>query len=420
MTPTASSIPVHCSHDALVDITELVPNPRNPNKHPDKQVALLAKIIRHQGWRAPIVVSKRSGFVVAGHGRLEAAKLLQVQVVPVNFQEFATEADEWAHVIADNRIAELAETDGAMLKDLLIELDSATQDFDMDLSGFDAGELERVINTYTDNAVDAEPQIDKAAELQKEWGTETGQLWQLGEHRLLCGDSTKREDVERLLDGAVPLLMVTDPPYGVNLDQSWRDAALGDKAMGQGNRHKVQNDDRADWTPVWSLFAGDIAYVWHASRFSDVVMASLRNAGLEPCQQLIWNKSVMVMGRSDYHFKHEPCWYAVRKGKPHLWAGDRKQTTVIEAKSPNHIMSGSTEDKTDHPTQKPIDCFMMIRNHNSPMVYDPFLGSGTTLIAAEGLGRKCYGLEISPAYVAVILQRFKDSTGKNPKLLPNV
>ena len=151
MTPqTASSIPVHCSHDALVDITEIVANPRNPNKHPDKQVALLAKIIRHQGWRAPVVVSKRSGFVVAGHGRLEAAKLLQVQVVPVNFQEFATEADEWAHVIADNRIAELAETDGAMLKDLLIELDSATQDFDMDLSGFDAGELERVINSYRD------------------------------------------------------------------------------------------------------------------------------------------------------------------------------------------------------------------------------------------------------------------------------
>ena len=153
-TLTASSIPVHCSHDALVDITEIVANPRNPNKHPDKQVALLAKIIRHQGWRAPVVVSKRSGFVVAGHGRLEAAKLLQVQVVPVNFQEFATEADEWAHVIADNRIAELAETDGAMLKDLLIELDSATQDFDMDLSGFDREELERVINFQHEQSVD--------------------------------------------------------------------------------------------------------------------------------------------------------------------------------------------------------------------------------------------------------------------------
>ena len=163
-TPTASSIPVHCSHDALVDITEIVANPRNPNKHPDKQVALLAKIIRHQGWRAPVVVSKRSGFVVAGHGRLEAAKLLQVQTVPVNFQEFATEADEWAHVIADNRIAELAETDGAMLKDLLIELDSATQDFDMDLSGFDAGELERVINSYHDEPLSEDSKGNDASE----------------------------------------------------------------------------------------------------------------------------------------------------------------------------------------------------------------------------------------------------------------
>ena len=164
MTPTASSIAVHCSHDALVDITEIVANPRNPNKHPDKQVALLAKIIRHQGWRAPVVVSKRSGFVVAGHGRLEAAKLLQVQTVPVNFQEFATEADEWAHVIADNRIAELAETDGAMLKDLLIELDSATQDFDMDLSGFDAGELERVINSYHDEPLSKDSKGNDASE----------------------------------------------------------------------------------------------------------------------------------------------------------------------------------------------------------------------------------------------------------------
>ena len=147
MTKEASGIPVHCAHDELADVTNLIPNPRNPNKHPDKQVAMLAKIIRHQGWRAPIVVSNRSGFIVTGHGRLEAAKLLGVELVPVNRQDFATEADEWAHVIADNRIAELAETDDALLKELLAELDGK---IDMDLSGFDAVELERVINSYTD------------------------------------------------------------------------------------------------------------------------------------------------------------------------------------------------------------------------------------------------------------------------------
>ena len=143
---TASGIPVHCAHVALRDVTTLIPNPRNPNKHGDAQVALLAKIIRHQGWRAPITISKRSGFIVTGHGRLQAALLLQVEKVPVDEQDFATEADEWAHLAADNRIAELAETDGALLKDLLGDLDTGA--FDMDNTGFDAAELERVINSY--------------------------------------------------------------------------------------------------------------------------------------------------------------------------------------------------------------------------------------------------------------------------------
>jgi len=142
----ASGIPVHCAHVALRDVTTLVANPRNPNKHGDAQVALLAKIIRHQGWRAPITISRRSGFIVSGHGRLQAALLLQVEQVPVDEQDFATEADEWAHLVADNRIAELAETDGAMLKDILGDLDTGA--FDMDVTGFDAGELERVINFY--------------------------------------------------------------------------------------------------------------------------------------------------------------------------------------------------------------------------------------------------------------------------------
>ena len=144
---------IHCAHARLADVATLVPNPRNPNKHGDKQVALLAKIIRHQGWRAPITVSKRSGFVVTGHGRLQAALLLQVEKVPVDEQDFATEADEWAHLIADNRIAELAETDDALLKELLAELDG---NLDMDLSGFDAAELERVINIYKEVAAPSE------------------------------------------------------------------------------------------------------------------------------------------------------------------------------------------------------------------------------------------------------------------------
>ena len=411
MTPTASSIPVHCSHDALVDITELVPNPRNPNKHGDKQVALLAKIIRHQGWRAPVVVSKRSGFVVAGHGRLEAAKLLQVQTVPVNFQEFATEADEWAHVIADNRIAELAETDGAMLKDLLIELDSATQDFDMDLSGFDAGELERVINSFGDHPVDAEPQIDKAAELQKEWGTETGQLWQLGEHRVLCGDSTKREDVERVMGGEKAKLIVTDPPYGV------------DYQGGTTKREKLSGDSNADlYEPVMKLaaeFSDEkcAVYLWHSDSKSAALSAAVSAAGYERRCTIIWNKNQAQFGAlgAQYKTKHEPCLYLYKKGKSPRWFGPTNEVTVWD--------EDRNRANEHHPTEKPVSVMLRpVRNSSEAgnVVLDFFLGSGTTLIAAEGLGRKCYGLEISPAYVAVILQRFKDATGKTPKMIPNV
>ena len=409
-----SGVAVHCAHDALVDITELIPNPRNPNKHGDKQVALLAKIIRHQGWRAPITVSKRSGFIVTGHGRLEAAKLLQVQTVPVDFQDFATEADEWAHLVADNRIAELAEIDSGELSGLLKELEAAG--VDLDLAGFDAEALVEVEGfAAPESDVDAEPQMDRAAELQKEWGTATGQLWKLGEHRLMCGDSTKREDVARLLDGAVPLLMVTDPPYGVSYDATWRKAALPDTNPGKtGGMHgKVENDDRSDWRDAWALFPGDVIYSWHPAGAPSLVhAAALQDSGFPIRMQIIWAKNQFPIGRGDYHVKHEPCWYCVREGKPSLMVDDRTQHTLWEIDKPH-------KSETGHSTQKPIECMAKpIRNHKSPMVYDPFLGSGTTLIAAEGLGRKCYGLEISPGYCAVILQRFKDATGKTPTLTP--
>ena len=428
MTPTASSIAVHCSHDALVDITEIVANPRNPNKHPDKQVALLAKIIRHQGWRAPVVVSKRSGFVVAGHGRLEAAKLLQVQVVPVNFQEFATEADEWAHVIADNRIAELAKTDGAMLKDLLIELDSATQDFDMDLSGFDAGELERVINSFGDHPVDAEPQTDRAAELQKQWGTATGQLWALDEHRLLCGDSTKREDVERVFGGAKSDLCFTSPPY-----------ALGRSIKLSGNTtlntkdscYDEHEDDSKDWPALmdgwfsasephvksWivnvQLLAGNKLSLidWIHARKDRVVDVA------------VWDKghAQPAMAPGILAARHE--WLIV--------VGDAGAKRTIPFSSWRGTIQSvyegppqrSNEFAAVHGATMPIHLPMWVLRDlcdRAASVYDPFLGSGTTLIAAEGLGRKCYGLEISPGYCAVILQRFKDATGKMPTLIPNV
>ena len=243
---TISGIEAHCAFDKEVDVVDLIPHPRNPNKHDDRQIGLLAKIIRNQGWRNPIVVSERSGFIVPGHGRLEAAKVLNVEQVPVDSQAFTNEAEEYAHLIADNRIAELAEASRDELAELIRELEGK---IDLDLTGFDAPSLAELLGEAEGSDVDAEPQNDKADELKAKWKTQTGQLWELGEHRLLCGDSTEAKDVERVLDGAKPEIMVTDPPYGVNYDPTWR--AERGVSKNTAKMGKVQNDHIADWSPAW-------------------------------------------------------------------------------------------------------------------------------------------------------------------------
>lgn len=390
----------------------------NPKRHDVR--AIMRSMVLNGFGEAPML-DERTGRLIAGHGRLEALVALRLEkkeppkgvvekgkdwLVPIQ-RGWASknDAEAKAYLVASNRTTELGGWDDSELNEMLSDIakDGAET---LAAAGYDGAELEKMLS----DANPAEP--DEAPPAPEKSWVKTGDLFQLGEHRLLCGDSTKREDVVRVMGGGLAMVMVTDPPYGVNLDQSWRDKALGDKAMGPGNRNVVQNDDRADWSEVWKLFSGDVAYVWHAGKFSDVVMSSLRVAGFEVCQQIIWNKSVMVMGRSDYHFKHEPCWYAVRKGKAHGWTGDRTQTTVIEAKSPNHIMSGSDEEKTAHPTQKPVECMSYVLKNHAGDVYDPFLGSGTTLIAAEQLRRKCYAIEMSPAYVQIAVERWEKFTGK--------
>jgi len=400
-----SGIEAHCAFDKEVDVVDLVPHPRNPNKHSDKQIALLAKIIGNQGWRNPIVVSERSGFIVAGHGRLGAARVLNVEKVPVDLQEFENEAEEYAHLIADNRIAELAEADRDELAGLIKELEGK---IDLDLTGFDAPSLAELLGEEEGNGADAEPQIDKAAELQAKWKTQTGQLWELGEHRLLCGDSTKAEDVELVLDGAKPEIMVTDPPYGVNYDPTWRVEAGVSK--GTDKMGKVQNDHIADWSPAWALFDGDVCYVYHGGAKAGIVQKSLEDSGFNIRSQIIWSKDRMAMSRGDYHWQHEPCWYGVREGKKGRRTEDRTQTTVWQ-------IAAREDSGHGHGTQKPVECMARpIRNHVCTTVYEPFCGSGTTVIACENLGRKCRAIEIDPGYVAVTLERFKDATGKEPKL----
>jgi len=396
----------------MVSLVELVPNPRNPNQHDDRQIKLLAKIIAHQGWRAPITVSKRSGFIVTGHGRMQAARYLGLDKVPVDYQDFKTEADEWAHLVADNRIAELAEIDKQDLTELLSEIQT---DLDLDIAGFDAEGLEDLgFGREDSEKIDAAPKVDEKDELQKKWKTELGQRWCCGKHILVCGDSTNQTDVTYLLGGVAPNLMVTDPPYGVEYDPSWRSAA----GKGRRSEGKVSNDDRADWQEAWDLFPGAVAYVWHGGLHSGTVLDSLVKSKFKPRAQIIWAKQHFAVSRGDYHWQHEPCWYAVRGSA--TWKGDRKQTTVWNIA--NHCAfggGGKDEKKTAHGTEKPVECMRRpIENNSSPgqAVYDPFLGSGATMIAAEQAGRVCYGMELDPGYVAVILERYLDATGENPKL----
>ena len=401
-----SGVKVHCAFEKAVDVVDLVEHPRNPNKHSDKQIALLAKIIRNQGWRNPIVVSADSGFIVAGHGRLMAAKVLNVEQVPVDYQPFDNEAEEYAHLIADNRIAELAEADKSELAKLVRELEDK---IDLDLTGFDAPSLEELLATKEEKQVDAEPKTDKAAELQVKWKTEKGQLWKLGEHRLLCGDSTNAKDVERVLGDDKADIMVTDPPYGVNYDPSWR--AEAGMTVNENKLGKVQNDDIADWTPAWQLFDGDVCYVYHAGAKAGTVQQSLEDSGFNIRSQIIWSKDKMALSRGDYHWQHEPCWYGVRDGKKGNRTEDRTQTTVWQ-------IAAREDSGHGHGTQKPVECMARpIRNHHCTTVYEPFSGSGTTIIACEQLDKKCRAIEIDPNYVAVALERYVDATGKEPVLL---
>lgn len=415
--PTANGIAVHCAHDRLVDVTELVANPRNPNRHPDSQVALLAKIIRHQGWRSPVVVSKRSGFVVAGHGRLQAAKLLQVQVVPVNFQEFATEADEWAHVIADNRIAELAETDVAALKDLLIDLDSATQDFDMDLSGFDKDELERVINSYSDgDGVDAEPQIDRAAELMQEWGTKLGQLWELGDHRLLCGDSKDEKARSKLLADCDAVAVVTDPPY--LLDYGGGGFSMAEvKSTFKEKLAPLQNYDPAEMLGMLQQIKWHSAFVWTGKETVVDLLVFAKTKKLL-FNILIWCKdNPPPFTHKNFLPDLEYCIYFAKPGRHFTEGLDYKEYSKWFRSG---IHEGKHEGDNLHPTIKPLEFITRMVKVGCPpggVIFEPYCGSGTTLLAAERTGRICHAIEIEPKYVAVILQRFKDATGKTPKLL---
>lgn len=385
----------------------LVPYARNSRTHSDEQVAQIMASIREFGFTNPVLIDANDT-IIAGHGRVLAATRLKLAKVPCIRLSHLTEAQKRAYVIADNRLALNAGWDEELLKTELGELQ--TEEFNLDLLGFDADELNTLLSIDEPATEIIE---DEIPEPPTHPVTKPGDLWRLGRHRLLCGDSTIEADVQRLLAGDRPFMMVTDPPYGVEYDASWRLRAGLNNAGNNLAEGKVLNDDRASWTAAWNLFPGVVAYVWHGALHATTVASDLMEAGFQIRAQIIWVKPSLVIGRGAYHWRHEPCWYGSRGTAK--WTGDRKQSTAWDI--PNmHRTAGSVDDgKTIHSTQKPVECMARpIRNHGDENdgVYDPFLGSGTTLIAAEQLGRTCHGLELSPEYCDVIVERWQNLTGE--------
>ena len=377
-------------------IADLKFDPQNARVRTAKGEAMIQESLRSVGAARSIVIDE-DGTILAGNGTVEAAGQVGIEnvvIVEASGDEIIAVkrvglTDEQKKKLAyyDNRTGDEAEWDMEQVaRDLL-----GGYEFLDEL--FDNIEVPAPEKEGTDELPE-----DPAEVLREKWGVEYGDLWQIGPHRILCGDSTKKEDVERLLDRAAPNLMVTDPPYGVEYDASWRAEVNNDGPNSKRAVGKVANDDRADWTEAWQLFEGNVAYVWHAGRFSRTVCQSLENAGFDPAYLLIWDKGRHTFGRGHYHHQHEPCWFVKRKGESAEWIGGRKQTTVWN-------IDNNRSNETGHSTQKPIECMERpIRNHKGD-VYDPFVGSGTTLVAAHNQGRICYAMELNPAYVAVCIER---------------
>jgi DNA modification methylase len=387
-------------------VASLVPYARNSRTHSPQQVDKIAASIREFGFLNPIIVDGNDG-IVAGHGRVLAAQKLGMATLPCIEASHLTEAQRRAYVIADNRLALDAGWDNDLLKVELADLQAA--DFDLSLTGFNPDEIANFLNDPTEGLTNP----DAVPDAPLEPVSMEGDVWVLGKHRIACGSSTDAHTVEAVLAGVKPHLMVTDPPYGVEYDPKWRLEAGVNKAHQKRAGGVVLNDDRSDWREAWALFPGAVAYVWHGALHAANVAESLEAMGFTIRSQIIWAKQSLVMGRGHYHWQHEPCWYAA-KGTA-SWAGDRKQSTLWQI--PNmHRTQGSVDDgKTNHSTQKPVECMKRpIENNSSPgqAVYEPFSGSGTTIIAGEMTGRCVYAIELNPAYVDVAVKRWQDFTGQ--------
>ncbi|HHU82519.1 MAG TPA: site-specific DNA-methyltransferase [Firmicutes bacterium] len=415
-----------------VKISELRPHPKNPRVHPDSAIEKLERSIKEYGWTNPVLVSA-DGYVLAGHARLKAAEKAGIKEVPVIYLPLEGAKAE-AYLIADNRLQDETDWDYEKLKDLLQDLD--TGEFDIELTGFDVDEIEELIAQFAPEESEVEEDdFDPEENIPEIPVTQPGDIWILGRHRLLCGDATKPDDVSRLMEGKIADLIVTDPPYNVDYKGANGQTIKNDNMEdAQFKKFLVDAFKCADN----ALKPGGVFYIWHADSEGYNFRGACRDVGWEVRQCLIWNKNSFVMGRQDYHWKHEPCLYGWKNGAAHYFIDDRTQSTVIEDKGLDfkkmkkeelvallkEIFSDKVsttvinEDKpmcsAEHPTMKPLKLLERLIKNSSrqgELVLDTFGGSGSTMMTCEQLNRTCYMMEIDPVYCDVIVQRYINLKG---------
>lgn len=389
-----------------VRVSALIPAARNARTHSETQIGQIAQSIREFGFTNPVLIDAENG-IIAGHGRVLGARLLGMETVPAIRIEYMTEAQKRAYVIADNKLALNAGWDDELLA---LELgDLKAEGFDLLLTGFDADELAR-LRIGTEGEFEGLTDEDDAPAVQDRFVTMPGDVWIMGGHRLMCGDSISPDDLQRLCAGQPVDLLLTDPPYNVAYEGGSKERlTIKNDDMDEAEYRQFLRDAFAAANAV--MKPGAVFYIWHADGHGYPARGACRDAGWTVRQCLVWKKQAMVMSRQDYHWRHEPCLYGWKDGAGHLWAADRKQTTVLEFDRPSR--------NAVHPTMKPVALFeyLMLNNtKGSDLVLDSFAGSGTALIACQKHGRHARAIEIDPRYCDVIVTRWQDFTGGSATL----
>lgn len=389
----------HYPHE-IRQTSDLIPYANNSRTHSEEQITQVASSIKEFGFTNPVLIDEQGG-IIAGHGRVMAANKLKLDELPVIVLEGLTEAQKKAYVIADNQ---LALNSGWDLDALRLEVETLQElDFDIDLLGFEGDFLDGLLEEEPTDGLTDEDECPEPPEVPV---SVLGDIWQLGNHRLMCGDSTSIESLEKLCEGQLVDMWLTDPPYNVAYEGKTKDALTI-------QNDEMANDDFRQFLTDCYIAAdsvmkrGAVFYIWHADLEGYNFRGAASDAGWQVRQCLIWKKSTIVMGRQDYHWKHEPCLYGWKDGAAHLWATDRKQSTILEFDKPSK--------NKEHPTMKPVELFeyqILNNTKGDDLVLDSFGGSGTTIIACEKNHRNARLMELDEKYVDVIIRRWQDFTGK--------